>query len=117
MPRTCDVSREGPFDTYSSLMDTGDSPLVTTGLPGCPYRITFYTSPAVADTNPTFGMQLHHHRFPELARLLYHSPAFWIQRLGEEDALEAVVGLQRDAGIMLSNLQILSQFVASLHRR
>ena len=53
---------------------------------------------------------------PESARLLYHSPEFWIQLLGEEDALEAAVGLQRDAGIMLSNLQILSQFVTSLHR-
>ena len=93
MPRTFDVSREGPFDTYSSPMDTGDSPLVTTGLPGCPYRITSYTGPAVADTNPAFGMQLHHLWFleliraPESAWLLYHSPAFWIQRLGEEDAL------------------------------
>ena len=28
----------------------------------------------------------------------------------------AAVNLQRDAGIMLSNLQILSQFVTSLHR-
>ena len=119
MPRTCDVSREGPFDAYSSPMDTGDSPLVTMGLPGC--RITSYTGPAVADTNPAFGMQLHHPRFlfigaPESARLLYHSPAFWIQSLGEEDALAAAVNLQRDAGIMLSNLQIISQFVTSLHR-
>ena len=115
MPRSFDVSREGPFDAYSSPMDTVDSPWVTT------YRITSYTGPAVADTNPAFGMQLHHPRFlefigaPESARLLYHSPAFWIQCLGE-DALAAAVNLQRDAGIMLSNLQILSQFVTSLHR-
>ena len=87
-PRAVDVSREGPFDVYSSPMDTGDSPLATTGLLGCPYRITSYTGPAVADTNPAFGMQLHHPRFlefigaPESARLLYHSPAFWVQRLG-----------------------------------
>ena len=31
MPQTFDVSREGPFDAYSSPMDTGDNPLVTTG--------------------------------------------------------------------------------------
>ena len=37
-------------------------------------------------------------------------------RLGEEDALAAAVNLQRDAGVMLSNLQIRSQFVTSLHR-
>ena len=121
-PRTADVSREGPFDAYTSPMDTEDSPLVTTGLPGCPYRITSYTGPAVADTNPAFGMQLHHPRLlefigaPESARLLYHSPMFWVDRLGEKDAMAAAVNLQRDAGIMLSNLQILSQFVTSLHR-
>ena len=103
-------------------METGDSPLVTTGLPGCPYRITSYTGPTVADTNTAFGMQLHHPQFLEFievresARLLYHSPAFWVQRLGEEDALAAAVNLQRDAGLMLSNLQILSQCVTSMHR-
>ena len=80
--------RGGPFDAYMSPMDTGDSPLVATGLPGCTYRITSYTGPAVADTNPAFGMQLHHPRFlefigaPVSARLLYHSPAFWVQHLG-----------------------------------
>ena len=37
-PRTDDVSREGPFDAYMSPMDTGDSPLVATGLPGCHIR-------------------------------------------------------------------------------
>ena len=103
-------------------MDTGDSPLVATGLPGCPYRITSYTGPAVVDTNPAYGMQLHHPRFlecigaPESARLLCHSPMFWIRRLGEQDAMGAAINLQRDAGAMLSNLQVLGQFVTSLHR-
>ena len=93
VPRTYDVSREGPFDAYCSPMDTGDSPLVATGLPGCLYRITSYTGPAVAHSKPAYGMQLHHTRFlefigaPESARLLYRSPAFWVQRMGEEDAV------------------------------
>ena len=122
VPRTYDVSREGPFDAYCSPMDTGDSPLVATGLPGCPYQITSYTDLAVAYTNPAYGMQLHHPRFlefigaPESARLLYRSPTFWIQRMGEEDAVTAAINLQWDAGVMLSNLQILSQFVTSLQR-
>ena len=103
-PRTLGVSREGPFDAYASPMDMEDSPLVMTGLPGCPYRITSYTGPALADTNPAFGIQLHHPRFmefigaPESARLVYNSPAFWVQRFGEEDAMAAAVNLQRDAG-------------------
>ena len=103
-------------------MDTEDSPLVMTDLPGCPYRITSYAGPALADMNPAFGLQLHHPRFlefigaPESARLLYHSLSFWVDRLDEECAMAAAVNLQRDAGLMLSNLQILSQFTTSLHR-
>ena len=53
-------------------MDTENSPLLATGLAGCPF--------------------------------------------GEEQAMAAAVNLQRDAGIMLSNLQVLSQFATSLHR-
>ena len=66
--------------------------------------------------NPAFGLQLHHPRFleligtPESARLLYHSPSFWVDQLGEECAMAAAVNLQRDAGLMLSNLQILSVY-------
>ena len=61
MPRTFDVSREGPFDAHASPMDTEDNHFVTTGLPGCLYQIT--PGPAVNDTNPAFGMQLHHPGF------------------------------------------------------
>ena len=67
-------------------------------------------------------LQLHHPRFlefigaPESARLLNHSPSFWVDRLGQESAMAAAVNLQRDAGFMMSNLQILAQFVMSLHQ-
>ena len=117
-----DIAREGPFDAFASPMDTEDSPLVTTGLPGCPYRNTSYNGPAISDMNPVFGLQIHHPRFlefigvPESALLLYHSPTSWVDWLGEEHAMAAAVNLQRDTGIMLSNLQILSQFVTWLHR-
>ena len=122
VPRTRDVSREGPFDAYCAPMDTGDCPLVAAGLPGCSYRIMSYTGPAAADTNPAFGIQLHHPRFLEFigvlesARLLYRSPTFWVENMDTEDAVAAAGNLQRDAGLMLSNLQILSQFVTSLQR-
>ena len=85
-----DIAREGPFDALASPMDMEDSPLVTTRLPGCPYRITSYNGLAISDMNPAFGLQLHHPRFlefigaPESARLLYRSPTFWVDRLGEE---------------------------------
>ena len=108
-----DIVREGPFDAGATPMDTEDSPLIITGMPGCPYRMTSYTGTA---------LQLHHPRFlefigaPESARLLNHSPSFWVNRLGQECAMAAAVNLQRDAGLMMSNLQILAQFVTTLHR-
>ena len=117
-----DISREGPFDGSVTPMDTEDSPLISTGLPGCPYRMTSYMGTAMSDTDETYGLQLHHPRFlefigaPESARLLNHSPSFWVNRLGEECAIAVAVNLQRDAGLMMSNLQILAQFVTALHR-
>ena len=117
-----DISREGPFDAGASPMDTEDSPLITTGLPGCPYRIMSYIGTTLSDANTTYGLQLHHPRFlefigaPQSARLLNHSPSFWVDRLGEECAMAAAVNLQRDASLMMSNPQILAQFVTALHR-
>ena len=99
----------------------GGQPVACDGPAGL-YRFTLYSWPAFSDLNPAFGLQLHHPRFlefvgaPESARLLYRSPTFWVDQLGEEQAMAAAVNLQRDAGIMLPNLQILSQFVTSLHR-
>ena len=49
-------------------------------------------------------------------RLLNHSPSYWVNILGQECAMAAAVNLQRDAGLMMTNLQILAQFVTSLHR-
>ena len=119
---TRDIVREGPFDGGVTPMETEDSPLISTSMPGCPYRMTSYTGTAMVDADTTYGLQLHHPWFlefigaPESARLLNHSPSFWVDRLGQECAMAAAVNLQRDAGFMMSNLQILAQFVTSLHR-
>ena len=91
----------------ASPMDMEDSPLLETGLLGCPYRFTEYSGQSFSDGNPAFGLQLHHPRFlefvgaPESARLLYRSPMFWVDQLGEEQAMAAAVNLQRDAGKLL----------------
>ena len=50
-------SSEGPFDAGASPMDTEDSPLITTGLLGCPFRIT-YNGTALSDANTTYGLLL-----------------------------------------------------------
>ena len=44
------------------------------------------------------------------------SPSFWVEELGKEQAMAAAINLQRDAGGMLSNLQILSQFAVAMNR-
>ena len=117
-----DIAREGPFDADTTPMDTEDSPLINASMPGCPFRMTSYTGPATVDADTRYGLQLHHPRFlefigaPESARLLNQSPSFWVDRLGQESAMAAAVNLQRDAGFMMTNLQILGQFVMSLHR-
>ena len=117
-----DIVREGPFDVRATPMETEDSPLITASMPGCPYRMTSHTGTAMVDADTRYWLQLHHPRFLEFigalesARLLNQSPSFWVDRLGQESAMAAAVNLQRDAGFMMSNLQILGQFVTSLHR-
>ena len=99
-----DIVREGPFNAGATPYGNGGQ------------------SFNMVDADTTYGLQLHHPRFlefigaPESARLLNHSPSFWVDRLGQESAMAAALNLQRDAGFMMSNLQILAQFVMSLHR-
>ena len=94
-------------------MDMEDSPLLATGLPGCPYRFTSYSGLAFSDGNPAFGLQFHHPRFlefvgaPESARPLDRSPAFWVDQLGEEQAMAAAVNLQRDAGFHVGRMPLM----------
>ena len=70
-----DIAKEGPFDVNATPMETEDSPLINTSMPGCPYRMTSYTGTALVDADTRFGLQLHHPRFlefvgaPESARL------------------------------------------------
>ena len=98
-----------------------DGWLLETGLPGCPYRFSESGGLPFSDGNPAYDLQLHHPRFlefvgaPESVRFLDCSPTFWVDQLGKEQAMAAAINLQRDAGVMLSNLQILSQFATALH--
>ena len=39
-----------------------------------------------------------------------------MDQLGKEQAMVAAINLQLDAGVMLSNLQILSQFAMAMNR-
>ena len=98
-----DLSREGPFDAYGATSDTGDLPLISEGLPGCPYRMRSYESAEVADVDPAYGLQLHHPRFleyvgaPESARLLTRAPGHCVQTMDREEAVTVALQLGKDA--------------------
>ena len=106
-PELPDLSLEGPFDVHPS-------PHVLDGMQGCQYRMTSYDQES--------GVQLHDPRLLEYvgalesARLLSRSPEYWLHHLGHENTLAAALELQRDTGLLLSNVQVLQQFVTSLNR-
>ena len=66
-------------------------------------------------TTPSLFLELV--EVPESARLLDCLPSFWVKHLlGKEQAMAAAINLQWDACVMLSNLQILSQFAMAMNR-
>ena len=97
--------------TAAPPMDSGEGRLLETGLPGCPYRFSESGGLPFTDGNPAYGLQLHHPRFLELVG----APES-VDQLGKEQVMAAAINLQRDAGVMLSNLQILSQFAMAMNR-
>ena len=74
------------------------------------------------DFMPAYGVQLHDPRLleyvgaPESARLLSRSPEYWVHHMGREKALSAALQLQHNAGLILSNVQVLQQLVTALNR-
>ena len=52
---------------------------------------------------------------PESARLLSRDPEYWVEHMGREKTLSAALQLQHDAGLILSNVQILQQLMTALH--
>ena len=53
---------------------------------------------------------------PESARLLTRSPEYWLHHMDQDRTIVAALQLQHDAGLILSNLQVLRQFLTSLNR-
>ena len=90
---------------------------------GCQYRMTSYDEESGGpDFTPAYGVQLHDPRLleyvgaSESARLLSRSPEYWLHHLGHEKTLAAALQLQHDAGLILSNLQVLQQLVTAFNR-
>ena len=90
---------------------------------GCQYRMTSYNvNDNRSDMDPAYGIHLHDPRLldyvgaPESARLLSRTPEYWLQQMGCEKTLAAALQLQHYAGLIMSNVQVLAQFVTSLNR-
>ena len=69
-----------------------------------------------SDLDPAYGLHLHDLRFLEYVGAPDHRVAnYWIHHMGRDWAILAALQLQHDAGLILSNLQVLGQFVTSLN--
>ena len=122
-PEGVDQSREGPFDIHQDQSHSVASPRLLQDTQGCLFRMTSYDAES---DGPNFasehGVQLHDPRLleyvgaPESARLTSRSPEYWVHHMGREKALSAALQLQHDAGLILSNVQVLQQLVTSLNR-
>ena len=122
-PSMPDLSREGPFDVHQVTTESGASPRALDSLRGCQYRMTSYdVANDRSDFSPAYGIHLHDPRLleyvgaPESARLLSRIPEYWLHHMGREKTLAAALQLQHDAGLNMSNIQVLGQLVTSLNR-
>ena len=53
---------------------------------------------------------------PESARLLGRSPEYWVEHMGRDRAVAAALRLHHDASLIMTNVQVLAQFVTGLNR-
>ena len=118
-----DLTREGPFDACEVEPEPGQSPLVMNSMPGCQFRMTSYDDrDSRGDLDPAYGIHLHEPHMmeymgaPESARLLGQSPEYWLEHMGRDRAVAAALRLHHDASLIMTNVQVMSQFVTSLNR-
>ena len=74
------------------------------------------------DLDPAYRIHLHDPRMmeymgaPESARLLGRSPEYWLEHMGRDRAVAAALRLHHDASLIMTNVQVMAQFVTSLDR-
>ena len=118
-----DLSREGPFEASEVLPTSAQAPWIINSLPRCQYRMTSYDErDSRADLDPTYGIHLHDPRMmeymgaPESARLLGRTPEYWLEHMGRERTVAAALRLHHDANSIMTNVQVVAQFVTGLNR-
>ena len=107
---------EGPF-----LAERSPESIRSLGA-GCAFRNTTYRASDYATPLGDYGLPLHHPRFiewigvPQSAGLIEISGAQWVNKLSRDQAITAAVHLQRDVGLMQTNLDVLDQYTLSLQK-
>ena len=123
-PDITDCPREGPFDAHHDRQDSTTSPQL---LYCKRLRVVYFVTSYDAESDgPNFslehGVQLTDPRFleyvgaPESPRPMSQNPEYLVHHMGVENALSAALQLQHDAGLALSNVQVLQQLVTSMCR-
>ena len=98
------LAREGPF-----LKERSAESIRSLG-PGCAFRNTTYRVADYAEPEGEFGLLLNHPQFlewirvPQSAGLLELNGMQWVNRLSRGEAVTAAVHLQRDVGLMQTNV-------------
>ena len=83
---------------------------------------SYHEQDSRGDFDPAYGIHLHDPHMmeymgaPESARLLGRSPEYWLQHMGRDRAVAAALQLHHDASLIMTNVQVMSQFVTSLNR-
>ena len=118
-----DLLREGPFEVYDVPPTSGQAPCILNSLPGCQYHMTSYDDcDSHADLDPAYGIHLYDFRLmeymgaPESARLLGRTPEYWLEHMGRERMVAAALRLHHDASLIMTNVQVMAQFVTGLNR-
>ena len=110
------MAQEGPF-----LEERSAESIRSLG-PGCAFRNTTYCVSDYAEPAGDYGLLLNYPRFvewigvPQSAGLLELSGRQWVDKLSRDQAVTAAVHLQRDVGLMQTNVDVLDQYTLSLQK-
>ena len=53
---------------------------------------------------------------PESAQLLGRTPEYWLEHMGRERTVAVALRLHHDASLIMTNVQVMAQFVTGLNR-
>ena len=108
------LAREGPF-----LAERSSEYIRSFGA-GCAFRNTTYCDSNYTTPSGEYGLPMHHPRFlqwigvPQSASLLEIGGGRWLDNLSRDQDITAAFHLQRDVGLMQTNIDVLDQYTLSL---